>query len=124
MTTSLVAVVTDVMRDGRPVIGCGFNSNGHGRAAPPVFVYATGGYHYPGKDDTAPRRVMRSCLDRGYSAVKMKIGGAPLAEDRRRIEAVLAEIGSQSRLAVNTNGRFDLQTAVDHARVLRNDPLF
>src|SRR6266545_4966746 len=28
MTTSLVAVVTDVVRDGKPVIGYGFNSNG------------------------------------------------------------------------------------------------
>src|SRR5687768_308066 len=28
MTTSLVAVVTDAKRDGRPVIGYGFNSNG------------------------------------------------------------------------------------------------
>lgn len=28
MTTSLVAVVTDVVRDGRRVIGYGFNSNG------------------------------------------------------------------------------------------------
>src|SRR3954451_22743573 len=28
MTTSLVAVVTNVMRDGRPVVGYGFNSNG------------------------------------------------------------------------------------------------
>ena len=28
MTLSLVAVVTDVMRDGRRVVGYGFNSNG------------------------------------------------------------------------------------------------
>src|SRR6202162_5125969 len=28
MTTSLVAVVTDAVRDGRPVVGYGFNSNG------------------------------------------------------------------------------------------------
>src|ERR1700750_2247994 len=28
MTLSLVAVVTDVVREGRPVIGYGFNSNG------------------------------------------------------------------------------------------------
>src|SRR5271167_2842323 len=28
MTTSLVAVVTDVVRDGRTVVGYGFNSNG------------------------------------------------------------------------------------------------
>jgi hypothetical protein len=28
MTSSVVAVVTDVVRDGRPVVGYGFNSNG------------------------------------------------------------------------------------------------
>src|SRR5260370_4481089 len=28
MTTSLVAVVTDTLRDGRPVVGYGFNSTG------------------------------------------------------------------------------------------------
>ena len=28
MTTSVVAVVTDVVRNGRPVVGYGFNSNG------------------------------------------------------------------------------------------------
>lgn len=27
MTASVVAVVTDVIRDGRPVVGYGFNSN-------------------------------------------------------------------------------------------------
>mgnify|MGYP000464538423 CR=1 FL=1 len=28
MTLSLVALVTDVIRDGKPVVGYGFNSNG------------------------------------------------------------------------------------------------
>ena len=28
MTLSLVAVITDVVRDGKPVVGYGFNSNG------------------------------------------------------------------------------------------------
>ena len=28
MTCSVVAVITDVIRDGKPVIGYGFNSNG------------------------------------------------------------------------------------------------
>src|SRR5271165_5076669 len=28
MTASVVAIVTDVVRDGRPVVGFGFNSNG------------------------------------------------------------------------------------------------
>ncbi len=208
MTTSLVAVVTDVIRDGRRVVGYGFNSNGrygqgglirerfrgrileaapetllddsrdnfdpakiwaammvnekpgghgersvavgtldmavwdavakieqkplfrllaerHNREADPrVFVYAAGGYYYPGKDNSALRAEMRSYLDRGYNVVKMKIGGASIAEDRTRIEAVLAEIGSQAQLAVDANGRFDLETAIAYARMLREYPLF
>jgi L-alanine-DL-glutamate epimerase-like enolase superfamily enzyme len=208
MTASLVAVVTDVVRDGRRVVGYGFNSNGrygqgglirerfrdrvlqadpaslldetgdnldahkiwaammanekpggHGErsvavgtidmavwdtiakiagkplfrllaerfgttADPRVFVYAAGGYYYPGKDDTQLRAEMRSYLDRGYTVVKMKIGGAPLAEDQRRIEAVLDEIGPQAQLAVDANGRFDLETAIAYAKMLRQYPLF
>jgi L-alanine-DL-glutamate epimerase-like enolase superfamily enzyme len=208
MTTSLVAVVTDVVRDGRRVVGYGFNSNGrygqgglirerfaprileaapenlldatgdnfdpdrvwaammtnekpggHGErsvaigtidmavwdavakiagkplfrllaeragreADPRVFVYAAGGYYYPGKDDTALRAEMRGYLDRGYNVVKMKIGGASLAEDCRRIEAVLAEIGRDAQLAVDANGRFDLETGIAYAKALRQYPLF
>ena len=72
----------------------------HGRTAnPKVFVYAAGGYYYPGKDNSALRAEMRGYLDRGYNVVKMKIGGAPIEEDRKRIEAVLKEIGHQARLA-------------------------
>ena len=208
MTTSLVAVVTDVMRDGQRVIGYGFNSNGrygqgglirerfaprlleadpaslldatgdnldpdrvwaclmqnekpgghgersvavgtldmaiwdavakiagvplfrllaarHGREADPrVFVYAAGGYYYPGKDLSALRGEMRAYLDRGYNVVKMKIGGEPIEDDRRRIEAALTEIGSQARLAVDANGRFGLEQAVAYAKMLRDYPLF
>ncbi|MDX1780878.1 MAG: mandelate racemase/muconate lactonizing enzyme family protein [Thalassovita sp.] len=208
MTASLVAVVTDVVRDGRRVVGYGFNSNGrygqgglirerfrdrileadpaslmndegtnldghkiwaammqnekpggHGErsvavgtidmavwdaiakiegkplfrllaerkgaeADPRVFVYAAGGYYYPGKDDSALRREMRGYLDRGYNVVKMKIGGASIDEDKRRIEAVLDEIGTEAQLAVDANGRFDLETAIAYAKMLRNYPLF
>src|SRR5690349_7561223 len=152
MTSSLVAIVTNVQRNGRPVIGYGFNSNGrygqgglirerfanrileaeqaslldetgdnldpdrvwaammrnekpggHGdrsvavgtidmavwdavakiagkplfrllaerhkreAANPRVFVYAAGGYYYPGKDLSALRGEMRGYLDRGYN---------------------------------------------------------
>ena len=208
MTASLVAVVTDVIRDGKPVVGYGFNSNGrygqgglirerfrdrilqadpkslmddardnidpakvwaammqnekpgghgersvavgtldmavwdavakiegkplfrllaerHGREAnPSVFVYAAGGYYYPGKDNTALCAEMRGYLDRGYNVVKMKIGGASIEEDRGRIEAVLKEIGSQAQLAVDANGRFDLETGIAYAKMLRDYPLF
>ena len=97
----------------------------HGLVADPkVFVYAAGGYYYPGKDMAALRGEMRSYLDRGYTVVKMKIGGAPINEDRARIEAVLAELGSVGRLAVDANGRFDLETAIAYAKMLRAYPLF
>ena len=208
MTASLVAVVTDVVRDGRRVVGYGFNSNGrygqgglirerfrdrileaepaslidgdgtnldphriwatmmsnekpggHGErsvavgtldmavwdavakiagkplfrllaekngreANPRVFVYAAGGYYYPGKDNSALQAEMRGYLRRGYNVVKMKIGGAPIDEDRGRIEAVLKEIGSEARLAVDANGRFDLETGIAYAKMLRDYPLF
>jgi L-alanine-DL-glutamate epimerase-like enolase superfamily enzyme len=208
MTSSLVAVVTNVERNGRKVVGYGFNSNGrygqgglirerfanrileadpaslldgsganldphkvwaammtnekpggHGErsvavgtidmavwdaiakiagkplfrllaerhgveANPRVFVYAAGGYYYPGKDNSALRAEMRSYLDRGYNVVKMKIGGASIDEDRARIEAALDEIGTRGRLAVDANGRFDLDTAIAYAKMLRDYPLF
>src|SRR5947208_13326910 len=93
----------------------------HGRSANPrVFVYAAGGYYYPGKDLSMLRGEMRSYLDRGYSVVKMKIGGASIDEDRQRVEAVLAEIGNAARLAVDANGRFDLETAIAYAKMLRD----
>ena len=48
---------------------------------------------------------MRGYLDLGYRTVKMKIGGAPLAEDLRRIEAVVEVLdGDARRLAVDANG--------------------
>ncbi|MGH7210323.1 MAG: mandelate racemase/muconate lactonizing enzyme family protein, partial [Acetobacteraceae bacterium] len=97
----------------------------HGVTADPrVFVYAAGGYYYPGKDLAALRAEMRGYLDRGYTVVKMKIGGTPIEQDRARIEAVLAEIGTAARLAVDANGRFDMETAVAYAKMLLDYPLF
>jgi L-alanine-DL-glutamate epimerase-like enolase superfamily enzyme len=208
MTASVVAVVTDVIRDGRPVIGYGFNSNGRYAqsgllrerfiprllAAPPaalldeahdnldphrawtamlanekpgghgersvaigvldmalwdavakiageplwrllaqrynggvaderVFVYAAGGYYYPGQDDAELRAEMRRYLERGYTVVKMKIG-EDLAQDLRRIDAVLSVLGRADRLAVDANGRLDPGRALAYARALAPYGLF
>jgi L-alanine-DL-glutamate epimerase-like enolase superfamily enzyme len=67
-----------------------------------VSVYAAGGYYYPGKDNSALVDEMRSYLDLGYTRVKMKIGGAPLSQDRARIEAVLKLLPSGDYLCLNT----------------------
>ncbi|MCL6454214.1 MAG: mandelate racemase/muconate lactonizing enzyme family protein [Alicyclobacillus sp.] len=209
MTASVVAIVTDVVRDGRRVIGYGFNSNGryapsgllrerfiprlleadpkqivndegtnfdphkirnilmtgekpggHGERSvavgvldmavwdavakiegkplyrllaeryrggvvdDKVFVYAAGGYYQPGKDLQALKDEMKGYLDLGYSVVKMKIGGDTLAEDLKRIEAVLTLLPSGRHLAVDANGRFDLPTALAYAEALEPYDLF
>lgn len=209
MNVSVVAVVTDVMRDGKPVIGYGFNSNGRyaasgllnerflprlqeadsdallndggdnldphkiwslmmqnekpgghgersvavgvvdmaiwdavakiagvplwryladnygdGTADDSVFVYAAGGYYYPGKDDSKLQEEMRRYRGMGYEVVKMKIGGASLEEDLRRIEAVLEIVGDGKNLAVDANGRFDLETAIRYGEAMAQYDLF
>jgi len=83
-----------------------------------IFVYAAGGYYYPEKDLSALQKEMQGYLDLGYSVVKMKIGGAPLPEDLRRIEEVLKILKSSDQLAVDANGRFDLRKAIAYAKAL------
>jgi L-alanine-DL-glutamate epimerase-like enolase superfamily enzyme len=83
-----------------------------------VFVYAAGGYYYPDKDVSALQNEMQSYLDLGYSVLKIKIGGAPLPEDLRRVEAVLQILRTPDQLAVDANGRFDLDTAIAYAQAL------
>jgi len=203
MTVSVVALITDVIREGKPVVGFGFNSNGryapggllrerfiprlvsadprllvdqsgenldpfrvwdvlmtnekpgghgersvavgvvdmavwdtvakiagvplyrlladryrNGNVDQKVFVYAAGGYYYPGKDLTALQTEIQSYLDQGYSSVKIKIGGLSLAADIQRIEAVLKMLKRPDHLAVDANGRFNLGQAIEYAREL------
>ena len=192
MTTSVVAVITDVMRDGKPVCGFAFNSTGRyacgaqmrarfiprilaadpdtlldasgdnldpakifavmmrrekagghsersiaigtievavwdavakiadkplhrvlaerfngGKVAEKVFCYVGGGWYWPGQTIKDLQDEMRRHLDAGYTMVKMKVGGLPLDEDVRRLEAVLEVVGSGEHLAVDANCKFD-----------------
>ena len=203
MTISVLAVETDVIRDGKPVIGYGFCSNGryaqsgvirerlaprileadpaklrderagtldphaiwaammsnekpggHGERAfaaggidmavwdatakilgkplwrllserynggkfdDKVLVYSGGGYYYPGKEKQGLQDEMRQCRELGYRLMKMKIGGAPLADDLKRIEWALEIAGAGENLAVDANGRLDLDTALAYARAM------
>jgi D(-)-tartrate dehydratase len=97
---------------------------GNGTPNPKIFVYAAGGYYYPGKGLKELIAEMRSYLERGYSVVKMKIGGASLEDDLRRIETVLEALGDGRQLAVDANGRFNRETALAYAEALAQYPLF
>lgn len=90
----------------------------NGQCESKVYVYAAGGYYYPGKDNSALQDEIRGYLDQGYDTVKMKIGGAPLNEDLERIEAAEKIVGDCSKIAVDANGRFDAETAVKWGRAL------
>jgi L-alanine-DL-glutamate epimerase-like enolase superfamily enzyme len=110
--------------EGKPLFRLLAERYGDGQPNPRVFVYAAGGYYYPGKDDSQLKAEMQSYLDRGYTVVKMKIGGVPLPEDLRRIESVLGMLPAGARLCVDANGRFDLDTAVAYAKALSQYDLF
>jgi D(-)-tartrate dehydratase len=188
MTTSVVAVITDVIRNGKPVCGFAFNSTGRyacgaqmrarfipriltadpasllddsgdnldpekifgcmmrrekagghsersiaigtievalwdavakiadkplhaalaerfngGKIAGKVFCYVGGGWYWPGQTIKDLQDEMRRHLDAGYTTVKMKVGGLPLDQDLRRLEAVLQIVGSGEHLAVDAN---------------------
>ncbi len=103
--------------------GFGFGSDsgsepGSGSVDPRVYLYAAGGYYYPGKSTRSLRDEIRGYLDTGYESVKIKIGGADLREDMTRIESVLQELGSGKNLAADANGRFDLPAALEYNREL------
>lgn len=89
-----------------------------GRCDERVMVYPGGGYYYPGKDLAALKAELRGYREQGYRAVKMKIGGAALADDLTRIEAALEVVGGGAELAVDANGRFDAETALAYAEAI------
>jgi L-alanine-DL-glutamate epimerase-like enolase superfamily enzyme len=203
MTTSVVAVITDVVRSGKPVCGFAFNSTGRyacgaqmrarfiprilaadsgsfldasgsnldpakilacmmrrekagghsersiaigtievaawdavakvadkplyvllaerfngGKIPQKVFCYVGGGWYRPGQTIKDLQDEMRRHLAAGYTMVKMKVGGLPLDEDLRRLEAVLEVVGSGERLAVDANCKFDRVEALRYAKAL------
>jgi L-alanine-DL-glutamate epimerase-like enolase superfamily enzyme len=202
MTTSVVAVITDVVRNGKPVCGFAFNSTGRyacgaqmrarfiprilaaepaslldkggnnldpnaifacmtrrekagghsersiaigtievaiwdavakiadkplhvvlaerfngGNVPGKVFCYVGGGWYWPGQTIRDLQEEMRRHLDAGYM-IKMKVGGLPLEEDLRRLEAVLEVVGTGERLAVDANCKFDRDEALRYAKAL------
>ncbi len=57
---------------------------------PVVPVCAGGGYYFESNDLERLTDEVRTFLALGYTRVKIKVGGRSLAEDCRRIEAVLS----------------------------------
>ena len=110
--------------EGKPLFQLLADRYGDGKPDPKVFVYAAGGYYYPGQDLEALKLEMLSYTERGYTVVKKKIGGGSIADDQRRIEAILGVLKPGQKLAVDANGRFDRKTAIEYAKMLSQYDLF
>jgi L-alanine-DL-glutamate epimerase-like enolase superfamily enzyme len=72
-----------------------------------VFCYVGGGWYRPGQTIADLQDEMRRHLDAGYTMLKMKVGGLPLADDLRRVEAVKSVLPAGAMLAVDANSKFD-----------------
>jgi D(-)-tartrate dehydratase len=83
-----------------------------------VPCYVGGGWYAPGKGITQLQDEIRKRLNEGYTTMKIKVGGAPLEEDLKRIEASLKITGDGDRLAVDANGGFNRDRALSYARAL------
>ena len=204
MTTSVVAVITDVVRDGRPLAGFAFNSTGRyacgaqmrdrfiprilkakpeslldatgdnldpekilacmmqrekpgghtersvaigtievacwdavakiagkplhvvlaekyhgGQVSDRVQCYVGGGWYSAGKGIKELQDEIRARLDEGYTTMKIKVGGAAVPEDVKRVEAALKVVGSSDRLAVDANAGFNRARALSYAQALQ-----
>lgn len=84
-----------------------------------VPVYAAGGYYYDSDSTSRLQDELRRYQDKGFSAYKIKIGGASLSQDICRIEAALAVAGDGERLAVDANGRFGRAEALAYGEALK-----
>jgi L-alanine-DL-glutamate epimerase-like enolase superfamily enzyme len=82
-------------------------------------VYAAGGYYYPDGGISRLKDEMLSYREMGFNAFKMKIGGDSLKEDLARINAALTIAGEGNKLAVDANGRFDMQAARAYAEAIQ-----
>lgn len=83
-----------------------------------VLVYSGGGYYYPGKEREGLQDEMRKARDLGYRLLKMKVGGAPLDVDLKRIDWVLEIAGGGDNVAIDANGRLDLAASLAYARAI------
>jgi D(-)-tartrate dehydratase len=89
-----------------------------GKIADKVFCYVGGGWYAPGQTFADVQDEMRRHLDAGYTMVKAKVGGLPLADDVRRVAAVLEVVAPRGRLAVDANCKFARDEALAYAKAL------
>ena len=87
-----------------------------GAADPRVPVYASGGLYAADKSPDDLGREVAGWIEEGHRAVKIKVGGVPLAEDAARVEACRAALGQGPELMVDAHYTLNVDGALDLAR--------
>jgi L-alanine-DL-glutamate epimerase-like enolase superfamily enzyme len=89
-----------------------------GAYADRIPAYSMCGWYYEGDGDLSQfKRALAAAFEEGFTAVKIKVGRAPLGDDIRRIEAALAMAGKERRVMVDANQAFNLNEAIRRGRV-------
>ena len=83
-----------------------------------VPAYAAGGYYEEGKGPRELAAEMTYFVEAGYRAVKMKIGGAPFAEDVERVRAARDAIGPDVKLMIDANNAWNAAEAIRFGRAV------
>ena len=91
--------------------------NGGGRRRRCLATSVAGGTQ-PGKGIPELLNEIRERLEQGYHAMKIKVGGATIPEDVKRVEAALKVVAGSRNLAVDANGAFDRSRALAYAEAL------
>ena len=89
-----------------------------GRCHDSIPAYIAGGYYRAGLGLDELEAEMAGHVAAGARAVKMKIAGAPLADDLKRVQRVRAAIGDDVQLLVDANNGYRLHEALVAARKL------
>jgi D-galactarolactone cycloisomerase len=92
-----------------------------GRVRERIMAYATGLYYVPTAPDPSRARQdeARGYVERGYRAMKMKVGGLTPGEDIQEVAGIRKTIGDNILLMADANGAYDSRTAIQIGRGLQ-----
>lgn len=89
-----------------------------------VYTYASGGLYGKDKGLNELAAETRGYVDDGFTGVKMKIGGASIAEDAERVAVVREAIGSDARLMVDSLHAYNVAQALKAADAIRAHDIY
>ena len=92
-----------------------------GAAKRELIPYASAGYYMEGK---GIRELQEECLGyvkMGFSAIKIKVGGAPVEEDIARVHGVREAVGPDIAIGIDANNAWDYPTALRMARACERE---